>query len=57
MKNKENKTEKKGSIRVALQAKAQNGTFFIPVPNNIALSVVNPKWGFITAPDFSGNNL
>ena len=33
-----------GSIRVPLQVKAQNGTLFTPVPNNIALSVVNPKW-------------
>ena len=33
-----------GSIRVPLQVKAENGTLFTPVPNNIALSVVNPKW-------------
>ena len=34
----------KGNIRVPLQVKAQNGTLFTPVPNNIAINVVNPKW-------------
>ena len=34
----------KGSIRVPLQVKAENGKLFTPVPNNIAISVVNPKW-------------
>ena len=34
----------KGSIRVPLQVKAQNGKLFTPVSNNIAISVVNPKW-------------
>ena len=33
-----------GAEKIVAQVKAQNGTWFTPVPNDVAINVVNPKW-------------